>query len=151
MLSDYIWNLRAKLGSELILVPSVAAVITNAEGHILLQEKSQEEGWSLPAGAIELGETPQEALAREIQEETGLELVSATLTAVFGGKSFRYIYPNGDEVEYTVILFHCEVQGTQAARDAETRSLRYFSWDDMPTLALPYPKEILFAGADLDL
>lgn len=32
------------------------------------------EYWSLPAGAIELGETPEEAVVREVWEETGLKV-----------------------------------------------------------------------------
>ena len=48
MLSDYLWNLRAKIGNELIQLPSVAAVILNANDQILLQEKDGAQEWSLP-------------------------------------------------------------------------------------------------------
>ncbi|AFK61868.1 NUDIX-like protein [Advenella kashmirensis WT001] len=144
MLSDYLWNLRAKIGNELIQMPYVAAVILNADDQILLQEKEGSQGWSLPAGVIELAESPQEALARQVRQETGLELLSAQLLDVFGGKAFRYIYPNGDEVEYTVIVFYCVTEGQPGPQDGQKGTLRYFSRSQMPTLALPYPKEVLF-------
>ena len=100
---NYIKALRASMGDSLLLLPGVAAVIHNSSKEILLQEKS-EEIWSLPAGMIEPGESPKEAIVREVQEETGLVIVPSKILGVFGGTEFRYVYPNGDQVEYTVIV-----------------------------------------------
>jgi len=64
---------------------------------------------------------------------------------VFGGREFRYRYPNGDDVEYTVVLFRCVAIGwTGRAIDDETASLRYVARGRMPPLALPYPHDVLF-------
>lgn len=52
---------------------SVAALVTNDEGKILLVN-SPWRGWEYPGGLIELGETFQEALHREIREEAGVEV-----------------------------------------------------------------------------
>jgi 8-oxo-dGTP pyrophosphatase MutT (NUDIX family) len=70
-------------------------------------DKGSGEGWSLPAGAIELGETPEQAIEREVVEETGLTVIRSEVLAVFGGRDFRYTYPNGDQVKYLVVLFRC--------------------------------------------
>lgn len=72
-MSLYYKKIREQLGHELIFVPSVAAVIKNGQGDILFQYPGGEY-WSLPAGAIELGETPEEAVVREVWEETGLKV-----------------------------------------------------------------------------
>lgn len=147
MASDYIKSLRSKVGSQLLLLPSVAAVISDSEGRLLLQEKSSGEGWSLPAGGIEPGETPPQAIVREVLEETGLEVIRSEVLAVFGGKEFRYTYPNGDEVEYLVVLFKCHTRGEPGGfTDSETASLKYTAYEEMPKLALPYPMELLFPG-----
>jgi 8-oxo-dGTP pyrophosphatase MutT (NUDIX family) len=145
--SPYFKRLRAKIGHDLLLIPGVAAVIRDASGRLLLQEKTSGEAWSLPAGAIEPGESPEQAMRREVLEETGLEVRLQRVIGVFGGEEFRYVYPNGDAVEYTVILYRCAiVREATVAPDAETKSLRYFSADEMPRLALPYPLEALFGG-----
>ncbi|MUO43009.1 NUDIX domain-containing protein [Agrobacterium vitis] len=142
---DYIMRLRAKIGKQLLLLPSVAAVIRDDHGRILFQEKASGEGWSLPAGGIEPGETPEEAIRREVLEETGLVVEDAELLNVFGGKDFRYTYPNGDEVEYTVVLFGCTTAGEAGTgQDPETRRVKFISRDEMPRLALPYPVDVLF-------
>jgi 8-oxo-dGTP pyrophosphatase MutT (NUDIX family) len=146
-MSAYLRHLRSKIGHDLLLLPSVAAVIKDVEGRILLQEKSSGEGWSLPAGAIEPGESPEQAICREVREETGLLVESREIIGVFGGSHFRYIYPNGDQVEYTVVLFLCVPIGRSSEPpDPETKSLRYFGEDEMPTLALPYPSSAFFGA-----
>jgi 8-oxo-dGTP pyrophosphatase MutT (NUDIX family) len=71
-MSPYLRRLRSKIGHALLLPPSVAAVIKDGEGRILRQEKSSGEGWCLPACAIEPGETPEQAICREVGKETGL-------------------------------------------------------------------------------
>lgn len=52
---------------------SVAALVTNDEGKILLV-KSPWRGWEYPGGLIEPGETFEEALHREVREESGVEI-----------------------------------------------------------------------------
>jgi 8-oxo-dGTP pyrophosphatase MutT (NUDIX family) len=142
---SYISRLRKHVGNDLILSPSVAAVIHDRDGKLLLQEKSSGEAWSLPAGGIELGESPQEAIIREVMEETGYVVEVHGVLGVFGGRPFRYTYPNGDRVEYVAILFQCTITGgTGVPIDAETKSIQYFARHEMPTLALPYPRDDLF-------
>jgi len=147
-MSPYFRRLRSKVGHDLLLLPGVAAVVRDRGGRLLLHEQSSGEGWSLPAGAIEPGETPEQAIRREVLEETRLVVVPTRLVGVFGGEGFRYVYPNGDEVEYTVVVYRCSVIGEMPGEpDPETKSLRYFAIDEMPQVALPYPIEALFGGA----
>jgi 8-oxo-dGTP pyrophosphatase MutT (NUDIX family) len=148
-MTPYFKRLRSRIGHELLLFPGVAAVIHDRDGRVLLQEKSSGEGWSLPAGAIEPGERPEVALVREVREETGLLVTPNRILGVFGGAAFRYVYPNGDEVEPTVVLYRCTVVGrSDGPLDTETRSLRYFNEHEMPALALPYPVGLLFEDED---
>jgi 8-oxo-dGTP pyrophosphatase MutT (NUDIX family) len=143
--SSYIDGLRSKIGDDLLLLPSIAALIHDDYGRLLLQRKSGTEGWSLPAGGIEPGETPLEALHREVREETGGVIAKAEVAAVLGGEAFRYRYPNGHLVEYTVVVFRCTMKLSKLAPiDPETQELRFFSKADIPALAQPYPKSLLF-------
>lgn len=82
---------------------------------------------------------------REVREETGFDVSVQKILDVFGGEEFRYVYPNGDQVEYVVTLFKCRIEKhISAPSDSETKSIRYFSQHEMPPLALPYPKALLF-------
>jgi 8-oxo-dGTP diphosphatase len=58
-------------------VPCVGAVIRDEAGRILLIKRGHEPGkglWSVPGGRIEPGETDEQAVVREVWEETGLEV-----------------------------------------------------------------------------
>jgi len=55
--------------------PCVGAIITDAAGRLLLIKRGHEPGkglWSIPGGRVEPGETDEQAVIREVREETGL-------------------------------------------------------------------------------
>ncbi|MGM9986185.1 MAG: NUDIX domain-containing protein [Bacillaceae bacterium] len=144
-MSDYYKYMREKVGNTRIFMPCVAAIIRNENGHILFQYPGGKY-WSLPAGAIELGETPAQAVIREVWEETGLIVKPTHLVGVFGGEEFRLTYENGHQVEYNVFVFQCEqVGGVLEAIDGESLQLGYFHPLKRPRLALPYPEYIFTA------
>ncbi|HEV7701463.1 MAG TPA: NUDIX domain-containing protein [Pyrinomonadaceae bacterium] len=138
--SDYIKNIRKKIGNDLLLSPGVAAIIRDAQGRILFQ-KTKQGIWSLPAGAIDPGEKPAQAIVREIFEETGLVARPDRIIGVVGGPPDQHVeYPNGDVVESTTVVFACEViAGELKPQDDESSRLEYFTTDEMPELATPYP------------
>jgi nucleoside triphosphatase len=58
--------------------PTVGALIFNPEGKLLLVQTHKWKGkFTIPGGHVELGESLQTALEREIREETNLELIQA--------------------------------------------------------------------------
>ena len=75
--------------------------------------------WSIPGGLVELGERLDEAVRREVLEETGLEVKVVDLVAALD----RVIPDGGGRLEYHYILldFLCEITGGQphAATDAD--------------------------------
>ena len=148
-MSEYYKQLREKIGTQLIFNPGVAAIIRNETGEILFQRPSlSSDIWSLPAGAIEIGETPAEAIIREVYEETGLHVVPSKLLAVFGGENFRHTYPDGNQVEGLIFVFECIVEGGRLEPvDGESADLQYFTVSGMPKLALPYPVEIFLQSS----
>ncbi len=147
-MSSYYRQLREKVGVDLLLIPAVAAVVRDEHGRVLVQRR-HDGSWSLPAGAVEPGEHPAQAVAREVFEETGLRVRPERLLGVFGGgHRFRATYPNGHRVEYFVTLFECRrLSGTLRSIDGESESLHYFSAEEVPPLATEYPRELLNPGA----
>jgi ADP-ribose pyrophosphatase YjhB (NUDIX family) len=62
-------------GTSLPVVPCVGAVVHDTAGRLLLVRRGHDPHrgrWSLPGGRVEWGESPEEAVEREVREETGL-------------------------------------------------------------------------------
>ena len=139
-ISPYMKNLRAHFGSQLVMTPSVAALIRNEAGQILFLVRADNGLWDLPAGAIDPGETPAQAVVREVREETGLIVEPSAVLGVFGGEGFRVSYSNADIVEYTVIVFECRVVGGElGGLDDETAELHFISAAERPPLTVEFP------------
>lgn len=63
-------------------IPCVGAVLSDDQGRLLLIRRANEPGrglWSLPGGRVEPGETDEEAVVREVAEETGLTVTVSRL------------------------------------------------------------------------
>ena len=142
-ISPYIHGLRAQVGSQLLLLPGVAALVHNDEGELLLIRRSDDGQWGLPAGAVDPGETPADAVRREVLEETGLRVRPLEVAGVFGGDGFRHRYPNGDEAEYMVVVFECTILGgAMVPADGEAVEFRFWPSAQIPPLPFPYPPEL---------
>ena len=141
-MSEFYRAIRERVGTTLLLMPAVAAVIRDGEGRILLQQQ-HDDTWSLPAGAVEPGESPGAAVAREVVEETGLVVRAEMILAVLGGEQCRVRYPNHDEVEYVVTVFACAVVGgALITSNDETKRLEYFVASELPKLNFPFPPQV---------
>ena len=77
-MSEYIRGLREKIGHDLIFQPTAACLIDDNDGRILLV-RHVEGWWSLPAGAVDPGETPAEAARRETLEEASVGRAAVVL------------------------------------------------------------------------
>ncbi|WP_428964323.1 NUDIX hydrolase [Micromonospora fluostatini] len=131
-LPDYIRQLRTHVGHDLLWLPSVSAVVTNAEGALLLGKRADDGQWSLISGFVEPGEQPATAVVREVEEETGVRVAPERLTSVI---SHPHTYPNGDRCEYLNLGFRCRLLGgTARVNDDESEAVGWFPLDRLPDL-----------------
>ena len=142
-ISAYLKGLRERIGHDLVLCPAVAAIIRDEAGRILVHQRSDNGVWEVPAGGIDPGEAPAQALVREVFEETGLKVVPLRVVAVVVGLALTH--PNGDRTEPTGILFECRiVGGTLEARDGEALAFRWVSPTEVPEHNV-FPKHVFAA------
>jgi 8-oxo-dGTP diphosphatase len=131
--SDYVLGLRARVGHDLIMFPTVSAVVLNEQNEILLGLRADNGRWALIAGMMDPGEQPAESIVREIMEETGVEVEVERLAGV---ALHDVVYGNGDRCEMVNTWFRCRATGGQArVNDSESLDVRWFPLDALPELS----------------
>jgi len=112
---------------------AAAAVVFDVQGRILLHRRTDNGKWALPGGAIEIGETADQAVVREVKEETGYDVSVVKLVGVYSDPRHTTItYPEGDTVSYVSVLFECSVTGGAAALSDESSAVDWFLPDALP-------------------
>jgi ADP-ribose pyrophosphatase YjhB (NUDIX family) len=106
-----------------------AAVIS--ENKILLV-KERGDGWTLPGGWVDPGESPSEAAVRETKEESGYDVNAVRLMAIYDRD--RQGHPPCPFHVYKLI-FLCEVVGGSARTSLETDAVCFFSEEELPALS----------------
>jgi 8-oxo-dGTP diphosphatase len=115
----------------------VGAVIAQ-DGRVLLIKRGHAPAigeWSIPGGAVEVGETVREAVVREVQEETGLIVEAGDLLGVFD----RVLHDPADRIQfhYVLIDFLCTPLGGQLKANGDAAEARWFTAKEIGELTLP--------------
>lgn len=106
-----------------------AAVIS--ENKILLV-KERGNGWTLPGGWVDPGESPSEAAVRETKEESGYDVNAVRLMAIYDRD--RHGHPPCPFHVYKLI-FLCKLVGGSAKTSLETEAACFFREDELPALS----------------
>lgn len=134
-------------------IMGVGAVVVQ-RGRVLLAQRGREPSkgiWSLPGGALELGESLTEGIVREVREETGLEVEPIELIELID-RIVRQPDSEGGRIRYHYVIadYLCRVVGGElhAASDADAvRWVERAEWNSHSALMLdPITVRVIEAG-----
>ena len=114
-LSRWLRSAYVRLTHRKFLV-GVIAYITNDRGEVLLFRHTyrRRNEWSLPSGYLEANESPAEGIAREVREESGLEIVAGEILAAG--------FYESDQLD---VLFACQIVGGRFRSTPEVDGWRF--------------------------
>ena len=100
---------------------SVAGAVIDDEGRFLAIQRRDNDKWEIPGGILELRETPEEGVLREVLEETGVKVHVERLTGVYKNMERGII----------ALVFRCSVISGRPEETAEARSVAWLSADEI--------------------
>lgn len=130
---DYIPWIRQYIGHTKIFMVAAGIIVSDENGRILLERRTDFDSWGIPGGALELGETLEQCARREVWEETGVTVGELQLVGIYSEPTFDVLYPNGDQTQQFTVCFHSNyVSGDLRVDSAESHALRWFAPDQLP-------------------
>jgi mutator protein MutT len=133
-------------------IVGVGAVIVR-NGQVLLVRRANpplQGEWSLPGGALELGEKLRDGIAREVKEETGLVVEVGPVLDVIDS-----IFPDGNgrtQYHYVLIDYLCHLRSGTPVAASDASELRWARPDELKALGLrPITIEVIGKAFNLDL
>jgi 8-oxo-dGTP diphosphatase len=117
-------------------IVGVGAVIVNGD-RVLIVRRAKEPlkgQWSIPGGMLELGEKLREGLAREVREETALEVEVGDVLDVFDS-----IFPDADgrtQYHYVLVDYRCTVRSGEAKAGSDVSEVRWVTSAELEGLGM---------------
>ena len=114
-----------------------ALALIEEEGRLLLEKRSDCGRWGLIGGLVDPEEGIEEALTREVAEETGLTLRECELLCIITDPSRRVLYPDGNVVRLLSFVYLAKATGFEGLRPSEeSLELRLFDMRELPIAGL---------------
>lgn len=110
----------------------VRAFVLNENDELLMAQERIDHKWTIPGGWADVGDTPSEAVLKEIKEETGLDAKAERLLAVYDKRCHShppqpfYIYK---------LIFLCQVTGGNLQPGFDMNGAQFFALTDLPPLS----------------
>ena len=128
---DYIHELRKITGPRKLILNCAGAIIVR-DGKILFQRRTDNGKWGLIGGLVEMNETYEQAVLREVREETGLEIRLEHFLGIFHNHDM--VWSNGDAAHVISAMFTASILRGEPRIDGESYELRFFGEDELPDL-----------------
>jgi ADP-ribose pyrophosphatase YjhB (NUDIX family) len=100
---------------------SVAGVVVRDDGRVLVIQRRDNGHWEPPGGVLELDETFDEGVRREVAEETGVQVEVGQLTGVYKNLSRGIV----------ALVFRCRPAAGEATATDESRRVAWFTRDEV--------------------
>lgn len=110
----------------------VRGFVLNEKNEILMAKESVDGKWTIPGGWADIGDTPTEAVLKEIKEETGIDAEVVRLVAIYDKR--EHSHPPEPHYIYK-LMFFCKATGGKLEAGFDMLGADYFPLDKLPELS----------------
>jgi ADP-ribose pyrophosphatase YjhB (NUDIX family) len=104
---------------------AVSALVFDEQGRILLFKHTYRKlAWGIPAGGLEHGEQPKDAIVREFFEETGITIEPLNLLLADSSTYFHHVS----------LVYLCEIVEGEFRESHEISEIQYFDVENLPPM-----------------
>jgi ADP-ribose pyrophosphatase YjhB (NUDIX family) len=107
------------------IVPAASALVTDANGAILMQLRADNGFWALPGGTMQMGESIATTAVRETREETGIDIEITGLVGIYTDPRHIIAYADGEVRQQFNVCFTGRVVGGQLASSSESAAVEF--------------------------
>ncbi|TCL85436.1 MULTISPECIES: NUDIX domain-containing protein [unclassified Rathayibacter] len=146
---DFVLRLREQVGTELLWLTGVTAVIVREEPvrQVLLVRRADTGAWTAVTGIIDPGETVAGTARREALEEAGVEIEVERVVWLHTLPPMEY--PNGDRAQYLDHVLRARyLSGEAHVADDESTEVGWFAPDALPPMSAEHRERISRALSD---
>ncbi|MGN7297027.1 NUDIX domain-containing protein [Ferdinandcohnia sp. SAFN-114] len=141
---NYCEDIRAMIGNSPLIVVRPSAGIINNKGEVLLYRYSGGT-WGIPGGILQLNESVEECIKRNVKVDLGLILNSLQLFGVYSGQELNSKPEDGEDEYHTVAIgYLCtDYEGEISSDKNQAIEAEYFKLDQLPEETDPVIKNKL--------
>ncbi|MGF1430852.1 NUDIX domain-containing protein [Kitasatospora sp. LaBMicrA B282] len=124
------------------LVVAASAVVTDDEGRVLLQRRTDNGLYALPGGTMDLGESLPGTAVREVREETGLDVEITGLVGTYTDPRHVIAYSDGEVRQQFNVCFTARITGGDLRISSESTDLRFVAPVDIDALPMHHTQRL---------
>jgi 8-oxo-dGTP pyrophosphatase MutT (NUDIX family) len=124
------------------LVVAASAVVTDDQGRILLQRRSDSGKWALPGGGMEMTDSLPGTAVREVKEETGLDVEVTGLVGTYTDPRHVIAYSDGEVRRQFNVCFRARVLGGALTISDESTELRWVDPEELGGLDMHHTQRL---------
>ncbi|MFE1770518.1 NUDIX hydrolase [Streptomyces sp. NPDC059008] len=124
------------------LIVAASAVVTDDDGRVLLQQRTDNGLWALPGGGMDMTDSLPGTAVREVKEETGLDVEITGLVGTYTDPRHVIAYSNGEVRRQFNVCFTAHIVGGSLAISDESSEIRFVAPSEIDELPMHHTQRL---------
>lgn len=116
------------------IVVAVTAFVQDDHGRLLMIRRTDNNMYSIPGGAQDVGEPIGHTVVREVKEETGIDVVPIDVIGIYSDPNHVIVYKNGEIRQQFSICFRAQATGGDVRTSDESSEVQWVSPENLAEL-----------------